>query len=188
MGWEAGPSSRDKHGKTTAGTADALPPTPQNFRRTWLEAVLATGPEKKGELSPNWKLGVLGHLKVITGLRVKAESGQSREKEEEALVCGRSQTIWRLFLAMIKSPALGTPSTPRECWGGEDGRDLGGPPQRKSCLALEERYGSSHPHIDLPPSTSASLLCHFFQRRQEPDQQPRPEPQELGPLNGDTGE
>lgn len=29
-------------------------------------------------------------------------------------------------------------------------------------------------------------MCHFFQRRQEPDQPPRPEPQELGPLNGDT--
>lgn len=72
-------------------------------------------------------------------------------------------------------------------WDGGAG-GLHGPTQQKSCLALEEGHCSSHPHADLPPSASTSLLCRFFQRRREPDQPPRPEPQELGPLNGDTGE
>lgn len=54
-----------------------------------------------------------------------------------------------------------------------------------SCLW--KNYHSIYPHINLLPSSS--LLSHFFQRRQRPDQPPKPEPlQELGPLNGDTGD
>ncbi|KAB1281815.1 Coiled-coil domain-containing protein 69 [Camelus dromedarius] len=53
-------------------------------------------------------------------------------------------------------------------------------------LPLEESCPSIHPHADLLLSFLSSSLFHFFQRCQGPDQPPRPEPQELGPLNGDT--
>lgn len=88
----------------------------RTLRGAWLEVVLATGPEKKRELSLNWKLGSFRAPEGHNGGEGKSrKSGQSREKEEEALVCGRSQTTLRLFLALQKNPALGTPSTRRGC-------------------------------------------------------------------------
>ena len=68
-------------------------------------------------------------------------------------------------------------------------RELGveqGLAQLEFLSCLWKNYHSIYPHIHLRPSSS--LLSHFFQRRQRPDQPPKPEPQELGPLNGDTGE
>lgn len=68
-------------------------------------------------------------------------------------------------------------------------RELGivqGLAQLEFLSCLWKSYHSIYPHLNLLPSSS--LLSRFFQRRQRPDQPPKPEPQELGPLNGDTGE
>lgn len=166
-----------------------LCPHHRTLRRTWLQAVLATGPEKKGELSLHWKLGSFrapeGHNWGEGKSRAWPIPGEGRR----GLGVWQESNHTEAFPGHGEKPCSGNPFHAEGVLPGDgEAGGLRGPAQRKSCLALEECHCSSHPHIDLPPSASTSLLCHFFQRRQEPDQPPRPEPQELGPLNGDTGE
>lgn len=166
--------------KPRLGLPMLCPQHHRTLRGTWLEVVLATGPEEKGALSLSWTLGSVrapeGHDWDEGESR---KSGQSRGKEDEALVCGRSPTTGRLGCSWPRRKILLWEPLPRGGsaalgWGGGG---LRGSPQRKSCRALEECYCSSHPHIDShpPPPPHCCAISSRDAKNQisHPDRSPR---------------